>query len=112
MRPRIARPVDGRLIAAVTGGAGVVSPAVTAATVVTGGQNDAPGWIVAESGSLLALIVVAVRAAPASAALTAAALSGLSGLAGRVEALGGTLTAGPHPPRGWRVEATMPSVTT
>lgn len=33
---------------------------------------------------------------------------GLSGLAERVEALGGGLTAGPHPPRGWRLAATIP----
>ncbi|NBE97557.1 two-component sensor histidine kinase [Nonomuraea sp. KC401] len=33
---------------------------------------------------------------------------GLAGLAERVEALGGTLTAGPHAPCGWRVAATFP----
>ncbi|NAS22641.1 two-component sensor histidine kinase [Herbidospora sp. NEAU-GS84] len=78
MRTRITRPVDGRLIAAITGGAGVVSLTVTAVTVATGGQNDASGWTVAESGCLLSLIIVAVRAAPTRAALTAAALAGLA----------------------------------
>ncbi|GAA5001498.1 hypothetical protein GCM10023317_33860 [Actinopolymorpha pittospori] len=33
---------------------------------------------------------------------------GLAGLAERVEALGGTFTAGPLPPAGWRVRATLP----
>ncbi|TDD11090.1 two-component sensor histidine kinase [Nonomuraea deserti] len=33
---------------------------------------------------------------------------GLAGLTERVEALGGTLTAGPHAPGGWRVAATVP----
>lgn len=33
---------------------------------------------------------------------------GLSGLTGRVEALGGTLTAGPTDPTGWRVVAFLP----
>jgi signal transduction histidine kinase len=33
---------------------------------------------------------------------------GLPGLAERVEALGGTLTAGPREPSGWRVVADLP----
>jgi signal transduction histidine kinase len=33
---------------------------------------------------------------------------GLAGLAARVEALGGTLNAGPAEPRGWRVSAVLP----
>lgn len=34
--------------------------------------------------------------------------SGLHGMRERVRALGGTLTAGPHTPHGWRVRATIP----
>ena len=33
---------------------------------------------------------------------------GLAGLGARVEALGGTLSAGPHGPAGWRVAAELP----
>ncbi|WP_062431036.1 sensor histidine kinase [Herbidospora daliensis] len=63
-------------IAAITGGAGVASLTGTAVTVATGGPPGPPGWIVAESGCLLVLIVLAVRTAPARAALVAAALAG------------------------------------
>ncbi len=58
------------------------------------------------------LRVVVVNDAASPAPLTARKGGlGLAGLAERVEALGGTMTAGPCEPSGWRVSATMPMPT-
>jgi signal transduction histidine kinase len=47
--------------------------------------------------------------APAPAPLGRRGGLGLPGLAARVQALGGTMTAGPDKPTGWRVVAVLPS---
>ncbi|WP_329426543.1 histidine kinase [Streptosporangium sp. NBC_01495] len=78
----VAWPFDGRRIAAVTGGAGIVSLAATAGVLLLGAEHGAgtpaTGWVVGESASLLVLIVLVVRAAPVRAALIAAGLAGVA----------------------------------
>ncbi|MFC7387758.1 sensor histidine kinase [Sphaerisporangium rhizosphaerae] len=73
-------PYDGRRIAAVTGGAGIVSLAATAGVLLLSGEHraatSATGWMVGESASLLVLVILVVRAAPARHALIAAGLAG------------------------------------
>ncbi|WP_066360976.1 sensor histidine kinase [Herbidospora mongoliensis] len=65
-------------IAVVTGGAGLVSIAATAALLLVGAEPAAPGWDVGEAAVLLVLIVVVVRTAPGRDALIAAGLAGLA----------------------------------
>ncbi|GII81546.1 two-component sensor histidine kinase [Sphaerisporangium rufum] len=71
-------PQDGRRVAAVTGGAGLVSLAATAAVRSLGADVSAPGWPVGESASLLVLIVLVVRTAPPRHAPAAAGLAGVA----------------------------------
>ncbi|WP_432869006.1 sensor histidine kinase [Microbispora rosea] len=72
-------PYDGRRIAAVTGGAGVVSLAATAGVLLLGREHraatSATGWMVGESAGLLILVILVVRAAPVRHALIAAGLA-------------------------------------
>ncbi|MFC4529879.1 sensor histidine kinase [Sphaerisporangium dianthi] len=75
-------PYEGRRIAAVTGGAGIVSLAATAAVLLLGAahrvETSATGWVAGESAGLLILVILAVRAAPVRHALIAAGLAGVA----------------------------------
>ncbi|MEW9534637.1 sensor histidine kinase [Microbispora sp. NPDC049125] len=75
-------PYDGRRIAAVTGGAGIVSLAATTGVLLLGEahrtRTSATGWMVGESASLLILVILVVRAAPVRHTLIAAGLAGVA----------------------------------
>jgi two-component system sensor histidine kinase DesK len=101
--------------------AGIAADFPATAEVVDGGAQELFGWVLREGLTNVArhshARTCTVRISGDSVEITddgvgttAGCGTGLSGLRERVEAAGGTFEAGPVPPRGWRLLATLGQV--